>query len=128
MTSLTLMDAAAFSASATCPWAPEPSGERNPMRAARGTTSLSSSSFLPTSDNPGDVATRTCKACHKPGRYRIGAAEHDDRNRCRRIPGRADRVRADWNDSVHLEMHQLTRQRREPVDLVVGMSVFDVEV
>src|SRR5262249_6574208 len=58
---------------------------------------------------------------------RIGpSADHNDGNRLGRILDRPDvRIPSCYHDDIDLEMHQLGRKRREPIELPLRISVLD---
>ena len=79
--------------------------------------------------DPRQVATRPGEAGDQTKLDRVFAGKEDDGDRCGRRFGReCGRNTSDRGDHGDLSPHQFRRQRRQPIDLIVGPAVFDDNV
>ena len=77
----------------------------------------------------GDVSARVREARDEPALDRIvGAERHDDRNRRCRIVRGTNRYRRSGNNDVDVEAYELGGQRRQPIRLAVGQSLFECDI
>jgi hypothetical protein len=76
----------------------------------------------------GDVRPRSRQAGDKPGLHRIIAKGDDNGDRHGRLRGRTDRGRAAGDQHVHRELHQVGRQRGQPLVLALGKPLLEAHV
>src|SRR5712691_5174835 len=91
---------------------------RTAIRDTVGTASLRNSSCFPLSSavmvlNPVMFPPRMPQAGDQPGRNRINAHQHHDRDRARGVLGGEGRAGSPWHHHVDLELDQLSRQLAE---------------
>ena len=77
--------------------------------------------------HPRDIAARTGEAGDEPLFHWIEAEPHDDRNCPCRVSCRRNGL-AHGDDDIHAELHELSRQRRQPIDLPLCEPPFDDEI
>ena len=102
---------------------------RSATRLTLGTASLSTSSRLAATseranDTPREISARPRQAGDQPLPDRVPTGGHDDGDRLGRFLGHATRnpVR---HDAVHLEAHQVSRERRQTLVLALGPPPLD---
>ena len=71
---------------------------------------------------------RPRKACDELARNGIGSTDEDNGDGAGRLLGSEYRGRARGHDHINLECNQFGRERREPFELPLGISIFDYEV
>src|SRR5262249_23812931 len=80
-------------------------------------------------DDTGDVTARPTEACDQTGLDRVAAEAEDDWNRSGRGLGRERRGDATHRcDDSHRAAHQIGRQFRQSIKVIVGPAVFDRDV
>ena len=78
---------------------------------------------------PGHVRFRPVNACYKPCLDGVDTAGEEDRNRgCERLGDQCRIVARNSRDQGNLARDQLSRQRPQPVHLIVRVAVFDQDV
>ena len=77
---------------------------------------------------PCDIAAWSRKAAHEPVRYRIGSASEDNGDGPRCLLGGQGAQRGRSHDDIHLEGDKLRGERRESLELPLGIPDFDYDV
>jgi hypothetical protein len=94
---------------------------------------LSSSRRLPTSlrvedGQPRDITARPRKACDEPARNRIASGSEDNGEGPGRLLGGQGGGCVSGHDDINLERNQFGRKSGEPLELSLGISIFNHDV
>jgi hypothetical protein len=77
----------------------------------------------------GQVSARSAQARDEPDVDRIGTGHENDRNRLRRgLGGERPIDGAGRNDDGYATLHQIGRQPRQPIILILREAILDTEV
>jgi hypothetical protein len=103
------------------------------MREAMGTASLSSSSRLPSRSRfkrgkPGKIAVRACEGGNETRPHRDAAGGHHVRDRAGCVLDCLRRWRPPRHNDVHLELHQVGGEFREPRGPLCNPAVLERKI
>src|SRR5262245_7422979 len=117
-----------FRASAEYTWQPEESDPTDPRNGLREQFQTLADEVYGEVGNPRGIATRPRKAGDEPAPNRIGSKSEDDGDGRGRLFGGQDLSCVWGHDDMNLERNQFGRKSGEPVELPLGISVFNYEV